>query len=303
MVLLKRLGNEDACRYAALTFKYLVPRLERLDEEDHTIAFGLEMEEGSLKYPAGLIVVQRNLEQNMAEVISLFVAKSYRQLGLGTALIRRMESYLQETDCIRMRVTYYAGKMITPVLESFLHSNGWSPSFVEGKVYKADKRISDAPWLKKIGLPASMSAHFWSEISDTEKSKLRSLENVLYPSFLSPFKTEHVMEKSNSLVLKVKGEIMGWCITYRIAEDTILYDSVFVVPEYHLSGCAFMLMSRTILLQLDQDIPYAMFAVNTDTLSMGKIVDRWLTPYIFHVSEKRASYKSCGPRSDDDVEQ
>jgi len=286
---IKQLSSADALRYGSLTFRYVQPRLHRIDENPHIIAFGAESTSSSR--PIGLVVVERQPGIRVYNIISLFVEEEFRRLGLGSTLLKQVESSLQAEHCSTLKMIYYAGKAITPVLESFLHHTGWSPPSLEGKVYKADTRISGAPWLKKIGLPNTMSSFYWRDLCVEERKRLIELEDKLYLPFLSPFKKDLTLEASNSLGLKVEGETVGWCITYRIAEDTILYDSVFVKPEYQLSGCSFILLGQSIALQLEQQIPYAMFAVNESSPYMRKIVDRWLAPYTVQVSEKRLAIK------------
>jgi GNAT superfamily N-acetyltransferase len=194
----------------------------------------------------------------------------------------------------RIRFDYYSGKSSTSALEAFLHRNKWSPPSLTAKVYHIDRHIAEAPWLRNHPMPAGITVIHWTQLTSSQESELREQEGVLYPSFLSPFKTIAPLEKSNSVALEAEGRIVGWTITYRLSEDTVLYDAVFVTPQYQLSGLAFMLLSRSVTMQLDAGIPYGMFTVNVSTPFMLSIADRRLRPYAVKVSEKRAVYKILG---------
>jgi GNAT superfamily N-acetyltransferase len=292
MYIVKQLDQAECLPYESLTFQYARPLLYRTDASKTSFAFGAEWLKGTSKSEAvGLLVINYQEGNKAAEVVSMFVKTGFRRRGIGAALLRQAERLLQEMHCVKLIFIYYSGKTITPVLESFLQRDGWSEPVMEGKVYKTDTRIAEASWIRKTGMPRGMRSFYWNEISEDEKVRLRMLEGSLYPEYLSPFKSRLPLEESNSLGLRIHGETVGWCMTYRIAEDTLLYDSVFITPEFRLSGCAFMLIAQSISIQLEGGIPYAMFAVNNQAPFMRKMLDRWFVPYASGISERRAAYK------------
>ncbi|MFC0328659.1 GNAT family N-acetyltransferase [Paenibacillus sepulcri] len=280
----KQLEAGDAAAYGPLTYQYVLPLLRDSRGHPSYTAIGAEMAEGA--EAAGLIVIYRQPGSGTAEVVSLFVKPNYRRMGIGTALLRQTEELLLRAGATRIRFVYYAGNRIKPAVEAFLQRNNGSPPVLEGKVYTADTRIADAPWLKKIELPQGLQSLLWRDLDSEAKNRLR--EGGGFPRFLSPFKPNLQLEESNSLAMMAGEEISGWCMTYRIAEDTILYDSVYVQEPYRLYGCAFILMAQSVLLQLERQIPFAKFAVNVETPSMLKMLDRRLAPYACRIVEKRA---------------
>jgi GNAT superfamily N-acetyltransferase len=292
-----QLDTTSCPAYESLTFKYARPLLQQMDERPTCLALGAEWRDGTQRTEAaGLLLLHCPAGSAEAEVISLFVKAKYRRRGIGTALLRLAEGLLQERQRSKLGLIYYSGKPVTPAIESFLHREGWSRPETEGKVYTADMRIAEAPWLRKTGLPGGMRSFYWHELPEEDKSRLEKLEGCLYPGYLSPFKAMLPLEKRNSLGLRARGETVGWCVTYRIAEDTVLYDSVFIAPEYRLSGCAFMLIAQSIAIQLEHRIPRAIFAVNREALFMRQMLDRWLAPYTTGNSERKASYKDLSKR-------
>ncbi|MFK7692084.1 GNAT family N-acetyltransferase [Paenibacillus sp. HJGM_3] len=287
-----QLDSTTSPAYESLTFQYARPLLQQLNERPTSLALGAEWRDGARKTEAvGLLLLHCPAGSEGAEVVSLFVKAPYRRRGIGTALLRLAEGLLQERQRSKLSLIYYSGKPITPAIESFLHREGWSPPETEGKVYTADMRIAEAPWLQKTGMPSGMRSFYWQELPGEEKTRLEKLEGSLYPAYLSPFKAVLPLEKRNSLGLRARGETVGWCITYRIAEDTVLYDSVYIAPEYRLSGCAFMLIAQSISIQLEHRIPRAIFAVNREAPFMRRMLDRWLGPYTTGISERKSAHK------------
>ncbi|NBD25159.1 GNAT family N-acetyltransferase [Paenibacillus glycinis] len=289
MFIVNRLDAAGSAPYESLTFQYARPLLRGLDQAGGTIAVGAEWTEGNMKEAAGLLVI--NVREAAAEVVSVFVAAKFRRRGIGSALFHRAEAILRGMGIAKLSFVYYSGKAITPALEAFLNRGGWSEPIMDGKVYKTDARIAEASWIRKTAMPAGMRSFYWHELSGEEKDRLAKLEGSLYPAFLSPFKTRLTLEESNSLGLRIRGKTVGWCMTYRIAGDTLLYDSVYIAPEYRLSGVAFMLVAQSVLIQLERNIPNAIFAVNRESPFMRKMLDRWLAPYATGISERNIAYK------------
>lgn len=293
MYSVKRLRAAECSPYESLTYRYARPLLYRTDADSSVLVVGAEWTEGERQgEAAGLVVLQCGEAGGTAEVVSVFVKAAFRRRGIGSALLCEAERLLRDMHVGRLAFTYYSGKSITPALEAFLRREGWSEPMPEGKVYKTDARIAEAPWIRKTAMPKGMRSFYWHEIDREEKERLLALEGSLYPAFLSPFKTKLPPENGNSLGLRLRGETVGWCVNYRIAEDTVLYDSVFVTPELRLTGCAFMLVAQSIAIQLEQGIPNAIFAVNRQSPFMRNLLDRWLEPHAKSVAERRTAAKT-----------
>ncbi|MBP1989986.1 GNAT family N-acetyltransferase [Paenibacillus eucommiae] len=293
-----KLTPDDWPRYRGLMFGHLMPRLPELEAEGRLSVFGVELVPGSQDEsctPIGLVIAEQERverETRAAHILSLFVHRGYRRAGLGSRLMSTLEQHLASQGVERLRFVYYSGKEITPALEAFISRSGWSAPSLEAKIYHIDKQIVHAPWLREHPLPAGIQAFPWGNLSQLNKARLLEQEGEMYPAFLSPFKSFAPLEAANSLGLETDGDIVGWIVNYRISEDTVLYDAVFITPKYQLSGLALLLLCRSILIQLETGIPYAMFTVNMSTPFMLSIAERRLRPYAKKVSEKRVVYKS-----------
>ncbi|MEL6938928.1 MAG: TIGR03032 family protein [Cyanobacteria bacterium J06598_1] len=87
----------------------------------------------------GFAIAEKSPDRS-AEILSLFVAPEYRQLGIGTRLVAYLEKESQKADCTQMSVTYLPTELTAVGLEPLLNKLNWpAPIFsVEGtgKAYK-----------------------------------------------------------------------------------------------------------------------------------------------------------------------
>ncbi|WEK54697.1 MAG: GNAT family N-acetyltransferase [Candidatus Cohnella colombiensis] len=289
-----KLNSDNGSRFQSLMFQNVYHRLNVRDQTGSIIAYGVEVDpigSGASRIPVGAIVAYLDLKSNVAEVLSLFITEPYRKQGLATALAHEVERDLQSTSCHSLRFVYYAGKQNTAALEQFLSTRGWTTPVTEALIYHVDERIAQAAWLRERPLPARATFFPWSELSATDEQLLRSQEGTLYERFLSPFKSVGALA-SNSIGLRVEDHVVGWAINYQLSASQILYDCIYVHPDYQHSGVAFQLLSHSIRLQLDQHIPKALFTVNTTSHGMFTLAGRRLRPYAERISEKRVAYKT-----------
>lgn len=288
MYYLVSIQESQVKEYESLTFQNMLPRLRRIDCDSRLIAIGAESSSGSM----GLVLANVNIENRTAEILSLYVKPDYREIGIGSALLLEIEGRLHQMGCESVKLTYYAGKTITPVLEAFLDKQGWSTPKVQSLIYTTHiELMAQAPWFRKSAFPGKMQSFLWSELSEIERERLRDSEAIGYPPYLSPFRNEQKLEKLISLGLRAEGHVVGWSLVHRIAGDTLLYSSLFVQSQYQHLGSAIMLLAASIQLQQEHGIPYSMFAVNLDNPFMMRIVDRWFKPYTVKCTEMYAVYK------------
>lgn len=275
--------------FETLTFQHLLPRLKQIDNDPNLIAFGAESIYGAM----GLIIAHVDQKLKRAEILSIYVRSEHRQKGIGTALLAEIESCLHEAGCDTVKLSYYSGKKVTSVLEAFLKKKEWTEPVVQTFIYKTDiKAIANAPWTRALQFPKNMETFMWSNLSEWEKDQLRNSTSIEYPSYLSPFKNEEVIDPFISIGLRTDTEIIGWSMVHHVSEDTRLYDSLFVESRYQHQGSAINLLAASIQLQVAANIPFGMFAVNTTNKVMKRLVDRWFEPYTISVTKMYVTFKS-----------
>ncbi len=117
--------------------------------------------------------------------------------------------------------------------------------------------------------------------------ELKKGEGVWYPELTSPFLERERVDPYNSVFLRNEEKrIIGWTITHRLDEETMLYRNVFVREELRSMGYAMLLMARAIWRQYDRGIYKLMFCVHVRNKDMNRIVSRFMKPLNYTVKDK-----------------
>lgn len=302
MILIKRLALQDGLTYKSLMFQWLYKQAEQSlndpSASDRFMFIGAE----SNGVPVGLLVLEQRAGSRYASLPCLFVSKPWRRQNIATRLLREARSLCTENGLAALSLSYYSDKSSTEPLEALLHKEGWTEPQCESIVFHIDllSGIAEAAWLRERAIPRGLELFLWS---DREEEQLRqSIEagGLDFPSFLSPFKTFAPMEVSSSFGIQSADGVQGWSMTYRIDQNTILYDALYIAPEYRQFGLAFQMLGRSIRVQMEAGIPQAMFTVNQSTPVMMKLTRQWLAPYAWKTSEKRGSYIRLGEEDADE---
>jgi GNAT superfamily N-acetyltransferase len=160
------------------------------------------------------------------------------------------------------------------------------------------------PWIKRYAFePSGFKIIPWSEIKDNSFLLIRNhvLESPDFPGELDPFRELDLIEKKTSLVLFTKeGDLAGWSLAHRIKKDTVRYSGIYVKKEYQGAGIAVILLmnsiSRQVLTQMLDFVPYGIFAVYKRTPMMLKMCRKRFTPYADSVSESVSRFKTINCR-------
>lgn len=287
---LRRLNVFTAAPYEPMTFPYFQPRLKDLSSQGLIVAIG-----GSCEgRPVALGLAEVSPDGRSGNILSAFVARAHRSRGIGTALLARLEDELRSRGCTELDLAYLTETPATLAIEMILKKRGWTPPQARMLICRADRRIFEAPWIKRRRLPAGFSIFPWCELTPNERNAMQRQQELhpWYPEMLSPFRDEAMQEPENSLGLRRQGQVVGWLITHRISPKMIRYSSLFVRAELRARGCALPLLAEAIDRQarcrgLDS---FGSFSVWLDNDPMVRFARR-LAPYLLSVRESRGSRK------------
>ncbi|MBV8885976.1 MAG: GNAT family N-acetyltransferase [Chroococcidiopsidaceae cyanobacterium CP_BM_RX_35] len=292
MYKLERLDNAfTACIYQHLTFPLFRPLLQVLKPQSSIVAIGAS----DSNQPIGLALAEIQPDQQSCKVLSIFVKPHYRQQGIGSALLQRLETELRLCNCISAELVYITSNSTTPIFERLLQNCHWSapePRMLVGK--STCTSIANAPWMKRTSLPAAYSLFPWQEISPAERIALQQQQqtNPKIPPMLMPFQHEQSLEPLNSLGLRYQGEVVGWIITHRLDPDTIRYTAGFVRPDLQKLGRFISLLANAIQIQIDAKIPFGIWTTPLEFPGMVHFTKNRMAPYLISLEESRVSHKS-----------
>ena len=276
--------------YQEFTFPLFRPHLEVLKPEGSTVAIAASDSDK----PIGLVLAEILPDGKSAEVLSIFVAQKYRQLGIGTSLLSRLEEELLSRGCTSVNLAYTTGKSTTLHLEHLLEKCNWTVPEPRMIVCKSTTdKIANAPWMQKSTLPAAYTVFPWLEITDEERLAIaqKQAAEPWIPPQLIPFTSEKDLEPLNSIGLRYQGQVVGWVITHRMAPDTIRYTCSFVRQDLQKMGRIIPLYVRAIKLQEKAGIPNGIWTVPFIYTSMVNFVQKRMAPYMISVEESKSSGK------------
>ena len=288
------LNKVNSCEYDNLTFPSIQKRWNIYKQRGKLLGVAAFYE----KTMVGLVIGECIANTTKAEIISLFVEPNYRNQGIGSNLIQYLEKGLIKVGYKEVLVNYKASKITATDFEPLLVNCGWKKpqtTMILG-MGTPETIIAKAPWLNhlsKYQLPSDLEIFLWKDLNPEEREEILKRQNQQpwYPEILSPFHPDSRLESINSLGLRYRGEVVGWMINHRVAEDTIRYSILFVAKEFQRSGKAMLLLAESIRLQLESSVPFGKFAVQIENQSMLRIVRRHLTPYLIGQTESRFTKK------------
>lgn len=249
-----------------------------------------------MQQPIGLALAEIKSESDAtsATVLSLFVKERYRNLGIGTALMIKLEAQLLVEGCSKVDLVYMSGNKSTPALEKLLTKLGWDEFKSRMLVCKSTtEKLAQAPWLRRRQLPSSYSIVPWVDLAPRYKQNVyqRQQQQEWYPETLNPFNNSHLIEPLNSLALLYHDEVVGWTINHRINPDTIRYTSLFVRKDLQKIGRAIPVLTEAIRRQIDSDILYNVCCAEVINKPMVRFVKRRLSPYLTSLTETKGTQK------------
>jgi GNAT superfamily N-acetyltransferase len=275
---IKLLASDEALHFKAMTYSQYEPSLERMDDAPGRLfPVGLFYK----NEPAGLLLGTQKTPREELYILSIFIEKQHRGRKLSHKMLKFLEEKCGELKIACMKTFYYNNRPFVPAIDKLFDKCGFDPAEPSTFFCKCDKNIANMPILEYTTLPGGFETLRWPELDLVDKEKLKNeLTGMeLFDVRLSPFKDVETIVPGVSLWLKKGGSIAGWAISNFIeGEKTILYSSIFLMPEIRGLGLGIALLMRSIrehvLTDLAEKYPYALFEVRYDNPMMLKIIKK-----------------------------
>lgn len=285
--------------YSSLTYPTYCPRLQTLNADDNTVAIGASI----VGKPVGLAMAEIQ-EDKSATVLSLFVIQAYRNQGIGTDLLNRLEKELSSRGCTSIGFIYTTDQPTTSTLEHLLDKGGWSSPETRRIICKTSAHeMSHAPWMHpRRKLPDSYSIFPWTEITPEERAVIQKqkTQSWIHPDLI-PFKYEQDLEPINSIGLRYQGQVVGWLITHRTAPDTIRYSCAYVRPDLQKVGRLIFLYIRAVRLQVAANVPFIIWTTCLEHTGMINFTKKHMGPYLKYLKETKGAYKLLSSKQEQNL--
>lgn len=293
---LRLLGPQDVGCFSEFTFPYFRPMLTPGAFSSRMTAVGAVL----LAEPVGLIFAELKADPLVADIHSIGVLAQHRHVGIGTALLQRIERELVSRRCAWAEISYMTDRPSTPKVEGLLRKTGWPAGALRVMICRTDfDRLCQAPWMKNPEFPAPFEVFRWSELSARERAD--ALESQAreewFPEALNPFAKQSLIDPVCSLGLRYRGQLVGWCIGHQVGEDTLSCGCLFVRQEFQAQGRAITLLAQAIHASRNTDRRKLIFGVSFERPLMIRFVQRRMATYLTSIQTTKGSRKQLTPQS------
>jgi len=238
--------------------------------------------------PAGLLLGIGASSLKQTEILSFFIEREHRGKNNAFKMLEFLEDKCREAKIGAMNTFYFDNRPFVPLINNLLDKCGFAPAEPELFLCKCkhEKNFTKMRALEYTDLPADFETFKWADMDPALKEKLKNeWENKeWFDNKLSPFACEKTIAPETSLWLRKCDDIVGWMICNYYSADTILYTSIFIMPELQCAALGIALLMRSIRAHIFSDLaekyPYALFEVRYDNQVMLKMVRKMFARYV-----------------------
>jgi GNAT superfamily N-acetyltransferase len=218
-------------------------------------------------------------------VLRLEVNKAYRNLGIGSELLKKFETDSADLDLLELSVM--ENEENHDAVLKVVKKNGWGKPKIGAYCYRAtiEKFFESVPWAGEHREYRYQQYLFpWKELTSDERNQLKDEEGPDSwrdePDPASPLVFGEDFEPNTSLGVRIDGEIVGWMINGLYGADTVLYGSYFVRRPYRSAGLAISLLLASIKRQRETEIPNSVWFAQKSNPEAKRLYDKILAPCI-----------------------
>lgn len=256
--------------------------LESAHPDGSVVAFGATVGEEA----AGLVVASLHSQAARAgtfAVETVSVRREFRGRGIGSALLRRLESHLRQRGAPLLLWCYEADAAGTPPRQRWLARHGWSPDTRRLLYVACAATVVQEPWVVRAHVPRPFEVFSWGELDPEGR---RQMEERLrgapwIPDAVAPWHLVD-LEPANSLGVSRDGETVGWILTQRTSAQTVRYAALCVRPDVRCRGLGVLLLAEAMRRQV-QALGIGSsgaFSVRRENAPVLRLIDRRLKRHV-----------------------
>lgn len=292
---LERLNKENISGYEILMEPDHRQYLDKFDPEND-IAVGVYNRNKLLGLSFSKVFQNKNGEV-FGGVISLQVDQDNRNIGIGTALLKRTEKELKSKGCSKLFLTFIGNGPESVAFKRILEKLEWGQPTIRGYKYftTAELFFSKVEWVNAFDtFPYKSSIFPWKELTEEEKTALKKEESEQesWGGEASPFDYDNIYEPNTSLGMRRDGEIAGWLITSLHKPDTLFFETFFIKEKYRSLGLSASLLREAVRLQQEAGIPNSIWYVHGPNKKAKKLYKKMLAACVIREEELYDSYKN-----------
>lgn len=239
----------------------LLPSYKKYLDEDFEIA-NLLLYSLNDPEPVSLIAIDHFPILMKSILQSIYTLPEKRCRGFASQLYLHLEERLRQ-DNINLVTCNYPEEEVNPEeANPFFQKIGFSKAKPLVTRYFVDIQEFHPSWFKTTpDIPKGFEITPFS-LNQEEKNDLKIMVRQGTVSIeVNPLE-DLPFEPINSLALRHNGKLVGWMVTKRSEKNCIVYTSFYIDRDLRGTGLASTLLSRSIQLQQETNIPVALFEIN-----------------------------------------
>ena len=241
------------------------------------------------EHPVGLALAAPTGAPGGGELLSLYVDQDYRRRGVAGELMRQTLAACAARGAAEISATYMSGQAGTAAVERIFESSGWDAPETRMLVVRCSlESIKAAPWLNRFTVPPGYEVLPWVEVGAAERAAIRDshAHKPWVATDLMPFDFEQGIEPITSVALRVKGEILGWCLNH-VVGDVLRYTCSFVRRDLQRLGRILLLYNEAVARMPAAGMSVGMWTVPVGHAGMMSFARKHMQPYSIFFGETR----------------
>ena len=167
------------------------------------------------------------------QLLSMFVAPTLRDNGIGTAMLTALEEEVRRRGFDYMETVYTTGRPGTEAMERVLAKRQWSTPVTRAITVRfVPSAIVGMPWFEDVRLSAPECDIFpWSDLRPDERDTIRRTndEAPWIPPGREPWRHDvDGFDAVASVGIRCQGAVVGWVIGRELIEQTTSFSCGFV---------------------------------------------------------------------------
>lgn len=228
------------------------------------------------------------------ELLSLLVRKSHRGRGIGTELVKEIETRVREAGFEALRAVWMTGRPEIEAFERVLRKREWDEPLPRMLTIRFSIREAQStPWFGKYSLGDDYEIFPWKELTGAEREELiRSQREAAWIApDLQPWDFDASgFEPVSSLGVRRNGKVVGWVINHRINDDIVRFTCSYMRKDVSRLGRIVPVYSESIArLAASTSFRECVLTVPLHHRGMASFLTRWCAPFSTFSGETRGS--------------
>ena len=226
----------------------------------------------------GVSLADSDTAKPFSEIISLYVRPDYQNQGIGSKLLEMMGKACLAKEHNEVRMFYRSNWNTRKKVEHILDKLGWAKPEIIMEIFKSHIReFAKVKWPVLTSLPDGYSITLWVDLTEEDQQVIAShMQQEKTDPYLSPLSNTRNIEKSNSLILRYKGNPVGWLVSYRNGMDSLEYNNLHIFKAHRKNPrMPMLLLHRAISIQLEKNIPESIWVIGKHHKQMISYIHRF----------------------------